>query len=65
MNKIRFEIGDSVKFLNKNRIWVYGTIVNFHIRANRYQAVIKCSNPFCKGHKICVHSLYLKKLVKK
>jgi hypothetical protein len=56
-----YQVGDRVEFFNKMDIWVSGVIVDFHVNSNRNQAVIKCfSNPSCKGHKICVASLYLR-----
>jgi len=57
-----YQIGDKIQFFNRFGNWIDGTIIGFNIKSNRYQAIIKCSNPECKLHKICIYSLNLKKV---
>jgi hypothetical protein len=57
-----FIVGDRVQFLNKDNIWIDGTITGFKVDDASFKAIIKCNNPECKTHKVCVFSIHLKRI---
>jgi hypothetical protein len=61
LNECEYQVNDKVEFLNKKGIWVSGVVVGYNIKSNRFQVIIKCNNKKCKLHKVCIHSLYLRK----
>jgi hypothetical protein len=55
-------VGEKIEFLNKNRIWIKGEIIDFKVTGYVYKAIIKCEeNKKCRNHYICICSLYLRK----
>lgn len=60
-DKCIYKINDDVEFMNKNGIWINAKIIGFNVKSNRFQAILKCCNRYCKTHAVCVNSIFLRK----